>query len=145
LSQGIAYLHERKQLHRDIKPANLLLSHDGVVKVADFGIAKQLDNTVSLAHDFVGTRTYMSPERFEMDDSEVRARGFVARGRVCRRCTGVPDSVCAHVELVMLVVLVACRATRTRRTSGPSGCPSCASLRVDTRTRRLPTSSRCST
>ncbi len=39
MPQGVAFLHARKQLHRDIKPGNLLMSNDGVVKLADFGIA----------------------------------------------------------------------------------------------------------
>ncbi len=63
MPQGVAFLHAHKQLHRDIKPGNLLMSNDGVVKLADFGIAKQLENTASLALSFVGTTIYMSPER----------------------------------------------------------------------------------
>src|SRR4051812_32117965 len=46
-----------------MKPANILINTDGLVKLTDFGIAKTLDNTTDLTSTFVGTRTYMSPER----------------------------------------------------------------------------------
>ena len=50
-------------VHRDIKPSNLLINHFGAVKISDFGIVKDLDNSMDLATTFVGTLTYMSPER----------------------------------------------------------------------------------
>eukprot|EP01138_Halocafeteria_seosinensis_P014612 gb/GECG01014917.1/.p1 GENE.gb/GECG01014917.1/~~gb/GECG01014917.1/.p1 ORF type:complete len:1321 (+),score=217.69 gb/GECG01014917.1/:1-3963(+) len=66
--QGIAYLHRHRQLHRDIKPGNMLMSHDGSThKLADFGIAKQLDNSEQAAKTWVGTMIYMSPERIDSD------------------------------------------------------------------------------
>ena len=53
-------------MHRDIKPDNILLNKKGQVKVTDFGISKQYggDETAK-AKTFVGTLTYMSPERME--------------------------------------------------------------------------------
>ena len=61
--EGLAFLHERRQIHRDIKPANLLLNHRGQVKISDFGLVRHLDSSISQADTFVGTFTYMSPER----------------------------------------------------------------------------------
>ncbi|GAB5033084.1 ste ste7 protein kinase [Nannochloropsis oceanica] len=61
--EGLAFLHERRQIHRDIKPANLLLNHKGQVKISDFGLVRHLDSSISQADTFVGTFTYMSPER----------------------------------------------------------------------------------
>ena len=44
--QGLRYMHrEMKQVHRDLKPANVLLTSEGVVKLSDFGVSKQLENT----------------------------------------------------------------------------------------------------
>ncbi|CAE8711926.1 unnamed protein product [Polarella glacialis] len=63
ITLGLAYLHERKLLHRDIKPENILHNRAGEVKLSDFGIAKDLDKTIAMAGTFVGTVTYMSPER----------------------------------------------------------------------------------
>merc|ERR1719378_1034554 len=63
IMKGLEHLHERKLLHRDIKPENILHNAKGEVKLTDFGIAKDLDSTLAMAGTFVGTVTYMSPER----------------------------------------------------------------------------------
>jgi serine/threonine protein kinase len=64
--QGLLYLHKvRHQIHRDMKPGNILINSEGFVKLTDFGIAKTLENTSDLCNTFVGTKTYMSPERIE--------------------------------------------------------------------------------
>jgi len=61
--KGLVFLHERRQIHRDLKPGNLLIDHLGRVKLSDFGIARELDASWNGAETFVGTFTYMSPER----------------------------------------------------------------------------------
>ncbi|GMF47273.1 unnamed protein product [Phytophthora fragariaefolia] len=68
--KGLAFLHSTHQLHRDIKPSNLLINHFGDVKVSDFGIVREMENSMAKATTFVGTLTYMSPERIA---SEVKA------------------------------------------------------------------------
>ena len=61
---GLNYLHKEKhQIHRDIKPANILINSDGEVKLTDFGIARTLENNQKYSKTFVGSRSYMSPER----------------------------------------------------------------------------------
>lgn len=61
---GLAHLHGKKKvLHRDIKPENILINSKGQVKLTDFGISRDLNSTVAMAATFVGTATYMSPER----------------------------------------------------------------------------------
>mmetsp|Transcript_60044 Transcript_60044/g.106628 ORF Transcript_60044/g.106628 Transcript_60044/m.106628 type:complete len:342 (-) Transcript_60044:13-1038(-) len=68
---GLAHLHGRRFLHRDIKPENILHNNLGEVKLTDFGIAKDLDHTVAMAGTFVGTVTYMSPERCLGEDYDL--------------------------------------------------------------------------
>ena len=54
-------LHEKKVVHRDLKPENVLLGEDGYIKLADFGLAKFLENDVS-TNSFCGTAEYLAPE-----------------------------------------------------------------------------------
>ncbi|GLU02105.1 hypothetical protein SLE2022_193720 [Rubroshorea leprosula] len=64
LLQGLSYLHGVRHLvHRDIKPANLLVNLKGEPKITDFGISAGLENSMAMCATFVGTVTYMSPER----------------------------------------------------------------------------------
>ncbi|GAQ84491.1 mitogen-activated protein kinase kinase [Klebsormidium nitens] len=62
---GLQYLHKLRIKHRDIKPANLLLNRRGDVKIADFGVSSQAGSSMSKCGSWVGTVTYMSPERIE--------------------------------------------------------------------------------
>ncbi|VDK50652.1 unnamed protein product, partial [Gongylonema pulchrum] len=58
---GLHYLWMHKVMHRDIKPSNILVNRQGEVKISDFGISKQLEQSVACS--FVGTNIYMAPER----------------------------------------------------------------------------------
>ncbi|CAF3423581.1 unnamed protein product [Rotaria socialis] len=62
--RGLSYLREHHRImHRDIKPSNILVNHQGEIKLCDFGVSAQLiDSTLQT---FIGTRSYMSPERLE--------------------------------------------------------------------------------
>ena len=63
-ADALHYAHEEQIIHRDIKPANLILSTDGRVMIADFGLAKTTgDASVTRTGTLVGTLRYMSPEQ----------------------------------------------------------------------------------
>jgi len=64
ICSGVSYAHEKQVVHRDLKPSNILISHDGEVKVADFGIAKIQNSTkLTMEGTGAGTPIIMSPEQ----------------------------------------------------------------------------------
>jgi serine/threonine protein kinase len=80
--RGLAYAHElpreiglRGLIHRDISPQNLLLSWEGEVKIADFGISKELLRS-SVSGEVVGKPGYMSPEQVRGDRLDPRSDLF---------------------------------------------------------------------
>jgi len=62
LFQGMLFCHQRRVLHRDLKPANLLIDKDGVIKLADFGLARAFGIPVCVYTHEVVTLWYRAPE-----------------------------------------------------------------------------------
>lgn len=75
VAEALDLAHERGVVHRDIKPANLMITADGRVKVADFGIARIVGagRSTMTANAIVGTPHYMSPEQIRGDEIDGRS------------------------------------------------------------------------
>lgn len=64
LTSGIEHAHEKGIIHRDIKPQNVLILDDGLVKIADFGIAQALNsNELTQTNSVMGSVHYLPPEQ----------------------------------------------------------------------------------
>jgi eukaryotic-like serine/threonine-protein kinase len=81
--RGLEYAHRHGVVHRDVKPGNLLRSRDGMVKLADFGIAKAAEQSdITKVGSVLGTAAYLAPEQARGEPagpaSDMYALGVVA-------------------------------------------------------------------
>jgi serine/threonine-protein kinase len=81
--RGLDYAHRNGVIHRDIKPGNLLRNPEGIVKIADFGIAKAADDSdITRVGSVIGTAAYLAPEQARGEPagppSDLYALGVVA-------------------------------------------------------------------
>ncbi|WP_322480716.1 serine/threonine-protein kinase, partial [Thermogemmatispora sp.] len=136
-AEALQYAHERRIVHRDVKPENMLLGEDGLLRLADFGIATILETTGSLgqavegtagSQNLAGTVLYMAPEQIQAHprpESDQYALAVVLYEWLCgappftgnfaevavRHCTVMPPPLRAQVpELPPAVEEVILRA-----------------------------------
>jgi WD40 repeat protein len=102
LCAGVRHAHEAGIIHRDLKPANILLTANGVPKVADFGLAKALDTDSGQTQSgmVLGTPSYMPPEQASGRAAEVGPSADIyALGAILYEClTGRPPFKGASVR-----------------------------------------------
>jgi len=82
IALGLEHAHANRIIHRDIKPHNILINEDGIVKVADFGIARAVtSSTIVTAKEAIGSVHYSSPEQarggFVDEKSDIYSLGIL--------------------------------------------------------------------
>uniref|UniRef100_A0A8C9T9C4 non-specific serine/threonine protein kinase n=1 Tax=Scleropages formosus TaxID=113540 RepID=A0A8C9T9C4_SCLFO len=76
--EALLYLHEHKIIHRDLKAGNILLTLDGDVKLADFGVSAKNTKTLQRRDSFIGTPYWMAPEVVMCETSKDRPYDYKA-------------------------------------------------------------------
>lgn len=91
-SVGLAEAQRAGVVHRDVKPSNLVITSAGVVKVTDFGLAKALQEDLSITATgvFVGTPDYLAPEQAMGDEVDSRADVYALGCSLFHMCSGHP-------------------------------------------------------
>lgn len=65
IAMAVKHLHSLNIVHRDLKPENILIAQDGHIRIADFGLAKQLKSASDRCYSFCGTDSYLAPEMIQ--------------------------------------------------------------------------------
>jgi serine/threonine protein kinase len=90
--QGLAAALEQGIIHRDIKPSNLLISNEGRLKIVDFGLAKEVESSVSITSEGIvlGTPEYISPEQAQGENADHRCDIYSLGCTLYHMLTGRP-------------------------------------------------------
>jgi len=104
IGAGLDYAHSQDVLHRDIKPANIMLTKDGKAKLADFGIARQLKDSMTriTGKETSGTLLYMAPEQFRGGEPDHRSDIYSLTASIYECLSGHPPFWRGSIEYQIL-------------------------------------------
>lgn len=105
VAQALQHAHKRELIHRDVKPANIILTHEGVPKLADLGMARETENTEMAKAErgmTIGTPFYISPEQIRgRIDIDGRADIYSLGATLYHMVTGQPPFPGSKIEPVL--------------------------------------------
>ncbi|KAK7197677.1 protein kinase [Novymonas esmeraldas] len=101
---GLRYLHEHHIIHRDIKGSNVLLTKEGEVRLADFGVSTELKHTLSRRNSFIGTALWMAPEALTEKDYDSRADMWSLGITTIELAEGQPPHLGMHIARAVFVI-----------------------------------------
>ncbi len=99
ICEALHYAHGRKLVHRDIKPVNIMVDREGTPKLADFGIARVMeDNQYRMSGRFVaGTLAYMSPEQISGNPIDARSDIYSLGATLYEMLSGQPPFISGDI------------------------------------------------
>ncbi len=101
---ALQYAHGRGVIHRDIKPSNLIITDEGLLKIADFGIARLDSSNFTQVGSVMGTPNYMSPEQYRGESVDGRTDLFAAGVIFYQLLTGAFPFVGSAVKIMEQVL-----------------------------------------
>jgi eukaryotic-like serine/threonine-protein kinase len=124
LCLALQHAHEKGIIHRDLKPSNLMMTDEGILKLTDFGIAKDTDVTALTGqNNTIGTAAYMSPEQCKGDRNLSNKSDLYSLGVVFYELITGKKPFVAETPVDMFMKHVAETPVRPRRL--------CADLPID--------------
>ena len=104
VAAGLDYAHSQNVIHRDIKPSNIMLTADGGARLADFGIARQLKDSMTriTGKETSGTLLYMAPEQFRGGEPDHRSDIYSLAASIYECLSGKPPFWRGSIEYQIL-------------------------------------------